>query len=137
MADNRVNLICVPPDRLKQVWPKVSGLIHIAMKRGGLGSFASVQDDVLNGDALLWVGFDGAEVNGACVSQITQTEWRKVCTIIACSGTDMNRWIGLIEQIEGYARGEGCSAMRIIGRLGWQAVLTSYRPHRVVLQKDL
>ena len=131
------DLLCIPPEHLEKVWPKVKPLIVAAMKRGGFGAFAPVEDDVLNGDALLWIAYDGKRIAAACVSQISETEWRKVCTIVACGGTEMDRWLGLLEQIEAYAKAEGCSASRIIGRDGWGAVLPAYRPHRVVLEKEL
>ena len=131
------DLLCIPPNRVKDIWPTVCGLIAAAMKRGDFGSFSSVQDDVFNGDALLWVAHDEKEISAACVSQISQTEWRKVCTIVACGGANMKRWLGLLEQIEAYAKAEGCSASRIIGREGWSVVLPAYQPHRVVLEKEL
>jgi hypothetical protein len=49
----------------------------------------------------------------------------------------LRRWIGLIEKIEEFARAEGCSATRIMGRKGWARVLASYRTKRIVLEKDL
>ncbi len=130
-------LSCVHPDNIKRVWPKVKPLILSAMMRGDFGAFAPVEADVLNGDALLWIAKDEKEIVAACVSQIGETEWRKVCTIIACGGTEMRRWLGLLDQIEAYAKAEGCSASRIVGRDGWSAVLPAYRPHRVVLEKVL
>ena len=130
-------LLCVRPEYLKTIWPKVRPLILTAMKRADFGAFAPVEDDVLNGDALLWIAHDGKEIPAACVSQITETEWRKVCTIVACGGNDMSRWLGLLEQIESYAKAEGCSASRIVGRDGWGAVLPSYRPRRVVFEREI
>jgi hypothetical protein len=55
----------------------------------------------------------------------------------ASRAADMRRWIGLIEKIEEFARAEGCSATRIMGRKGWARVLASYRTKRIVLEKDL
>jgi len=130
-------LICVPPDKVALVWPKVSGLIYDAMKRGDVSSYGSVEDAVLCGDALLWIVRDGLEIPAAAVTELQQTEWRKVCVIVACGGTDMHRWIGLIAKIEEFARAESCSATRIIGREGWARMLTAYRPKRVVLEKEL
>src|SRR5713101_3552084 len=120
-------LICVPPDKVALVWPKVSGLIYHAMKRGDISSYGSVEDAVLCGDALLWIVRDGLEIPAAAVTELQQTEWRNVCVIVACGGTDiaredgrerpgMHRWIGLIAKIEEFARAESCSATRIIGR---------------------
>lgn len=130
-------LLCVSLEHIKTIWPNVRPLILSAMKRGDFGAFAPVEDDVLNGDALLWIAHEDKSISAACISQIGETEWRKVCTIVACGGTNMRQWVGLLEQIEAYAKAEGCSASRIVGREGWGAVLPAYRPHRVVLEKGL
>lgn len=132
-------LICVPPDAVAQIWPKISGLIYVAMKKGNFSAFAPVKDAVLNGNALLWLVWDGVSPNAeaAVVTQLNETEWRRVCTIVACGGMRMKRWIGLIKPIEDFAKSCGCSAVRIIGRDGWSRVLTDYRPKRLVMEKEL
>jgi hypothetical protein len=129
--------VCVDPRRVRAVWPRVSGLIHAAMRRGDLSSYAALEASVLAGDALLWLVRDGLELPAAAVTELQQTEWRKVCVIVACGGADMSRWIDLIARIEAYARAERCAAVRIIGREGWGRLLTAYRPKRVVLEKEL
>jgi hypothetical protein len=164
------------------------------MARGGIGSFAPVEESVLAGHALVWLalsarhpvgathaspflaGFVGARhasplpaptkgdgpmpiIHAAAVTELHQTEhqgvhgtarrdgrerpdalherWRKVCVIVACGGSDMPRWLHLIEKIEDFARAEGCAATRIIGRKGWARVLAQYRTTRIVLEKEL
>ena len=118
---------------------------------------------MLRGDALLWLALscengDGVRIDAAAVTELHRTEWRKVCVVVACGAlsrlrasgclrassrsdasraTDMRRWIGLLEQIEEFARAEGCEATRIIGRKGWARVLMSYQVKRIVLEKDL
>lgn len=133
------DLICVPPDIVPQVWPFVSGLMWVAVKKGGLSSFAPIQDDVLNGRSLLWIawGGDTTKVEAAGISQITETEWRKVCTIVAVAGKQMERWLSLLGQIESYAKQEGCTGMRIMGRRGWEKVLPDYHVKRIVIEKVL
>jgi hypothetical protein len=155
-------LLCVPPDLVGRIWPCVSGLIRAAMQRGDLSSFAAVEARVLSGNALLWLaiahhagveerpsprameeferpGDKGTrpEVSAAAVTELHQTEWRKVCVIVACGGADMSRWLDLIGPIEEFARAEKCSAVRIMGRKGWARVLPAYRSKRVVLEKEL
>ena len=154
------HLVCIPPDKTALVWPLARHLIYAAMKRGDLSSFASVEGSVLRGDALLWLAVgreddDGVRIHAAAATELHQTEWRKVCVVVACgapsepasraagSGVDasrasgMRRWIRLLEGIEDFARAEGCSATRIMGRPGWARVLTSYQAKRIVLEKDL
>ena len=139
--------LCVDPAKVRLVWPRVSGLIHAAMRRGDLSSYGAVEDAVLCGDAQLWIAIaredgrkrpgEGLDIPAAAVTELQETEWRKVCVIVACGGADMERWIGLIARIEEFARAENCSATRIIGREGWARLLTAYRPKRIVLEKEL
>jgi len=129
----------VPPDNAAAIWPHVRALIHAAMKRGDLSSFRPLEASVLAGDALLWLAWDpGAErIAAAAVTELHQSEWRKVCVLVACSGAGVNRWIALLDGIEAYARAAGCAAVRIMGRKGWMRLLGDYRVKRIVLEKDL
>lgn len=130
-------LLCIPPGHLATVWPNVSHFVRSGVERCDFSDFCSIERDVLSSNALLWVAYDGQEIAGALVTQITQTEQRKICTLIAGGGKDRKRWLPLLEQIEQYAKAEGCSASRIVGREGWAAVLPDYRQRCVVLEKDL
>lgn len=146
-----MRLVCVDPARAHEVWPHVRDLIHAAMKRGDLGSFRPVEASVLAGDALLWLAWDEdtgrtpdrgrGQVAAAAVTEIAETERRKVCMLVACGSarpaTGMRDWLPLLKEIEAYARGAGCSAMRIMGRKGWARVLPSYKAKRIILEKDL
>jgi hypothetical protein len=140
------HLVCVPPDKVALAWPSVRSLIFAAMKRGDLSSFGPVEDSVLRGDALLWLALthedgDSVRIDAAAVTELHRTEWRKVCVVVACGapsrGSDRRRWIRLLEGLEDFARAEGCSATRIIGRQGWARVLPSYQAKRIVLEKEL
>jgi hypothetical protein len=43
----------------------------------------------------------------------------------------------LFERIEQYAKDEGCSAIRLYGRKGWERVLDGYKVEHVILEKAL
>ena len=130
-------LVCVPPDCVHLVWPRVAGLIEVAMRRGDLSSFAAVAAAVSAGRAQLWVACKNAEIAAAAVTELHRTEWRKVCCIVACGGRERERWLALLGPIEDFARAEGCDAMRIMGRKGWARVLPDYKVKRVVLEKEI
>jgi hypothetical protein len=140
-----MQLVCVPPDQVARAWLHVRPLILAAMKRGGLSSLQPIEDAVLRGDALLWLAWDADPRSGsgagriaaAAVTELHQTEWRKVCVVVACGGDNMRRWIGLLDGIEAYARAAGCEAVRIMGREGWQRMLPSYRRTGIVLERAL
>jgi len=132
-----MDLVCVDPKEVHKLWPFVSDSLKRAMYRGGLSSFSAMESSVLAGIGLLWVACKDKSIFAAAVTELQQTEWRKVCVIVACSGKDMHLWLPLIEGIEKFARAEGCSAVRIAGRRGWVRVLEDYRVKRVVLEKEL
>jgi hypothetical protein len=133
----KAELICVDPARVSEFWPHVRGLIIEAMRRGDLSAYWPVESAVLQGRALLWLVWNGQTIEAATITEICQSEWRKVCVIVACGGKDMSRWLPLLDGIEQYAKAEGCSATRIMGREGWQRALPDYRRTKIVLEKEL
>jgi hypothetical protein len=131
-----VDVYCVPPCSVSVVWPQVWHFIYGAMRRGGLSAYRPVAENVLDGRALLWIAYDGKKVQAAAVTEVQATEWRKVCIIVACGGENLC-WPDLIQPLEQFARAEGCTAVRIMGRPGWERVLKEYRRKRVVLEKEI
>ena len=73
----------------------------------------------------------------AAATVLINSESGKVCVITACGGSDMTRWLPLIDGVEAYAREEGCKCVRIYGRKGWLRVLDGYRTKHVIMDKDL
>lgn len=132
-----VELICVAPDRVHEFWPHVSDLIHRAIRRTNLSHSQDIDFDVLNGDGLLWIAWNGRAVEAAATTSLIETDAEKVCVLTACGGEQMSRWLGLLGQIEDYARAEGCSRVRIFGRKGWVRMLERYRISNVILEKEL
>ena len=125
------DLVCVNPTDVQKVWPLARDLIRSAIERTKLSEFADVETDVLSGDQLLWLAISD-HVEAAATTHLS----RNVCTLTACSGHQMKRWLPLFERIEKYAKDEGCK-MRIYGRPGWQRVLNGYHVEHVILEKAL
>lgn len=129
--------MCVDPKQIRRVWPHASHFIKKAILRTGLSDFKEVEDSILDGDALLWLVWDGERIEAAASTVLEIANGNKSCVIVACGGDDMGNWLGLIEQIETYAKNEGCQSTRIIGRKGWGRVLDDYRAEHVILEKSL
>ena len=127
--------VCVDPAFVHLVWPKVSHWIKAALERGDMGTFSSVEVDVLNARALLWVVWNEPDLEGAAVTQVENTESSKVCTIVAFGG--LRKSVHLLAKLEDYARQQGCTVSRIVGRYGWQRILPDYRTAKVILEKRL
>jgi hypothetical protein len=130
-------LICINPDLADKAWPYVGGLIQSAMIKTGLGDFAAVQHDVMNGGALLWIACDQTDIKAAAVTQIAVINGERNCTIVACAGHDGDGWLPLISGLEDYARNEECRAIRIFGRYGWARVFPTYKIIGYILEKGL
>jgi hypothetical protein len=132
-----VELLCVAPAQIRQFWPHVAHLLRAAILRTGLSDWQEVEDSILDGDALLWLAWDGAQIKSAASTSLTAANGRLSCTVVACGGDDMSQWLGLLSEIEKYAKAEGCDCTRIIGRKGWLRALKDYRMTNVVLERAL
>ena len=127
-----VDLICVDPARVSEFWPFAKWLIKAAIDRTNLSDFADIERQVLAGEQLLWLAWSD-RIEAAATTHLS----RNICTLTACSGQNRKRWLSLFARIENYAKEEGCAAMRIYGRRGWERVLDGYHVEHVVLEKEL
>lgn len=127
-----VDLICVDPARINEFWPHARGLIKTAIDATDLSEFEDTEREVLSGGQLLWLAWSG-HIEAAATTRLANN----VCTIVACSGHNRDRWLPLFSKIEDYANDEGCRCIRIFGRKGWERVLTGYRIEHVVLERQL
>lgn len=130
-------LVCVDPKEIRRIWPHASRFIKRAILRTGLSDFREVEDSILDGDALLWLVWNGERIEAAVSTILEVANTKKSCVIVACGGDDMANWIDLIDQIETYAKNEGCQSTRIIGRRGWLRVLEGYRADYAILEKAI
>lgn len=132
-----MQLICCDPALNFKVWPRIRDGIHRAIKRGGFSAYAPVERNVLSGNSLVWLATDGQSIKAAAITEIQQTEWDKVLIIVAASGRDMKPWLPLIAGLESYGRESGCNKSRIVGRPGWEKMLTEYKRAAIVLERTL
>jgi hypothetical protein len=127
-----VDLLCVDPKEVDQIWPYAGGMIRAAIERTNLSDFADIEKQVLAGEQLLWLAVSD-HIEAAATTHLS----RNVCTLTACSGHQRERWLPLFKKIEQYAVAEGCETMRIFGRKGWERILDGYRAEYVILEKQL
>lgn len=127
-----VELVCIAPDHIFDFWPHARPIIKAAIDRTELSSFDDLEQQVLEGDQLLWLAWSD-HIEAAATTHLSNN----VCTLTACSGYNRNRWLPLFAEIEKYAKAEGCKKMRLFGRKGWERVLDGYRVEHVILEKQL
>ena len=122
------------PKQVHEFWPHVEPLLRQAIIRTGISAFRDIEYNVLYGDDLLWICWEDRILCAGSTS-LQETDAGKVCVITACGGSDMHRWLPLLEKIESYAKAEGCKRTRIVGRRGWMRVLEGYEMKNVILDK--
>jgi len=132
-----VDLVCVDPQRVHEIWPYVSPLLKAACCRTKLNAFADIEADILAGRSLLWITWNGRTVEAAAATILINSEIGKVCIITVCGGSGIKRWLPLIKQIEAYAKREDCTCIRIYGRKGWLRVLDGYQEKYIIMDKEL
>lgn len=137
MSASDSQILCVDPTRISEAWPLVRSAIEAAFNKVDIGRFDELQNDVLNGDALLWLVHRDSKVLAAIVTQITLSQKSKVCMVSALAGSGRGEWLHLEAKIAAYAKDAGCVAMRMIGRRGWKRVLRDYAEIGVVLERQL
>lgn len=119
------------------MWPHVEPMFRSAIERTAMGTLADIKREVLHGNALLWVAWDGKSILAAWATVLQPEDAGLVCVVLACGGRAMQEWLPHVGKIEDYARAEGCARTRVTGRKGWSEVLDGYREKHVVLEKEL
>jgi hypothetical protein len=86
-----IELVCVDPKRVHEIWPHVADLIRSAVKRTGISHTRDIETEILHGRGLLWIAWDGSAVKAAATTALIATDREKVCVLTACGGADMRR----------------------------------------------
>lgn len=136
-ASAECSLVCVDPEKINAIWPHVEPLLRPVMVRSGEMLLTDLAKALVERRMLLWLAWDGTEIVGACVTELSRTTRGLVCIIVAMGGNDRKRWLHFTKQLEDFARAEKCVAMRLYGRKGWKRVLRDYRETRIILEKEL
>lgn len=139
MVENR--LVPIKPADVAKISGLVSPFILAASRKGPLPLDVSAVLRLCS-ESLhqLWVVKNRTdEIVAAAVTGIcTDPDGRRVCEWISAAGDNPASWIGFSEQIEEWARGQGCAAMRSFSRPAMGRVLPkSYRVKGVIFEKGL
>lgn len=109
-------------------------MIRKAIEKVGLSDFGPIEQGVLRGRSLLWIGWKD-KIEGALVTNIQVVAGERVCVIVAYASGNMKDWLHLLERIERYAADEKCKCVRIFGREGWLRALTGYQKKAIVIER--
>lgn len=138
-ADADIELRGVPADAVAKLWPEVRALVRRACERSD-GRYAT--DDVLRAllsrDMQLWVAVErrhAGTIACVCVTEIVDYPRERRCGLVFCAGRQPELWLGCLTRIESWARMQGCAALELQGRPGWERLLDGWTKTHVVLRK--
>jgi len=73
---------------------------------------------------------------GAIVTQVVQSPRLKTLHVFLAGG-DLEQVLDMVPSLEAFAEFNGCSALTMDGRKGWQRVLKDWTPTSIVMKKEL
>ena len=131
-------LQAIPPQYLGDVLPMILPLLESIVERSkGRYSVPGMLTRFARKEWYLWIVWDGAVRAIVGTELYLDISGMKCCMIRFATGRDAAGWTHLLDQIEDWARSEGCARMDMIARKGWAKHLPEYRMSHVFLEKDL
>jgi hypothetical protein len=129
------SLFLVPQADADEVWILAEPYIKAGCEQG-----EAVPEEllraVLDGDAHLWIAFSD-HCEAAAVTKIMRAPHGLVCLLDAFGAESLERVRHLTPKVGEWAKKQGCVALRIYGRLGWQRVMKDFTPRWVAMDKKL
>jgi hypothetical protein len=133
-VSDRTMLVLIPKAAVGQVWPLASPYLDKAVKAGSLQRLEEWLGDCIGGGKQLWVVWADEKCHGAGVTSLTETPDGKTCVIDGFAGKE---WAASLPVLEEWATAQGCSRVRVYGRIGWMKQLKDYAVTGVILDRKL
>ena len=141
-SEVKPKLVAVAPDKLADLiaaQPVVlKAFEDVSARNGGRFSVEAILDKIARKHWVLWLVWDGRVIRSVLATELAhEISGMKVCNIPFCTGSNAQNWVGLLHEIEAWARSEGCVKIGANMRKGWQKLIKDYRMTHVYLEKDL
>ena len=132
----------IPRDQVLDYWDRVKRWLDQAYGKNDIPLPETTLSDLMSGHKQLWVAYARPpehQILCAVLTRLSKMRSGLYCEIVAAAGQGAERWVGLISQIEDWARLEGCTKVTITGRPGWMRLLADrqYRQRQVMLELEL
>jgi hypothetical protein len=125
-----LSVVAKPPH---EHWERCKAWIEAGLM-GGLIKIADVEAQLADGSAILWPGRQCAIVS----EFVTYPSGERAAQVMSAGG-DMDEILSLIPGMEAFGRLNGCAAVTVQGRRGWEKVLkaSGYEFLAITLKKAL
>ncbi len=107
----------------KGVWDIVEPYISDALRKGGDNKYSTldIRNFIKSRDMQLWITFDNSRELYACaVTQIISYPNEKRLLLVVVAGKDIQYWFDQHKLIDEWAKKQGCRAVEVYGRKGWE-----------------
>lgn len=128
-----------PADHIDAMWKLVAPFIQKALNQGSSHTLEDIYLGLYMDEMQLWTWADQndeTEIEAAMVTTIQEKDGVKWCLFLTMGGDSLKQWIHHIEDLEDWARQNGCDEMRIYGRIGWSKI-TGYDVKYTKMVKQL
>jgi hypothetical protein len=116
------------------VWPYLVGFIDAAVKAtASVQSVERIREKIDARDMQLWAIRRGSRTVGAVVTEIYDTAAGKTCGVPYLGGTGMVDWLHLLDQIEAWAKANGCVRAESVCRVGWERALKRFGWEKITI----
>lgn len=124
LSDNDYKIYGILSQYIDVVWRNAKPFIQNALKYGdNKYTLDSVKKALISRDMQLWLIYLNANIKGIVVTEIIQYPNKKYLTIVLLSGVEFDAWAYHWSTIKEWAIGEGCEAVQVFGRPGWERKL--------------
>jgi hypothetical protein len=114
----------VLPEHYDAVWPLIKEYMNGAAKYTyGRFTVDDIRKGLENTAQHLWIAYEGNEVYGAVISEITLYPQVTVLVTQFTGGIELKRWKApMLKLLQKFGRENGCSVIESYGRTGWAKI---------------
>ena len=120
------------------VWPLAERHLLKSYRSNDQNIPINLRLDLRRGIRQLWLVTRGdVTIIAAGVTAIHELRSGNVLKIEQFGGSSMGEWLHLLEEVEAYARSQGCKKVMWEGRRGWTRLLADYEVSAWTMEKRL
>lgn len=135
-----VKLLAIPPSEVGRVWRIAQEQLALAVSWSRKVDLAEMRERLASGFGQLWMVWAPQQERVLCTFVVELIEYPsgwKTARVVLLGGGSLESWRHLLGDVEAWARAEGCHAVEIVGRKGWQRVFPDYEHCETVIAKEL
>ena len=121
-------IFAVKSYEIDKVWGKIKPLIYETLRYAdGKYTVEKIKGCLNRKEMQLWLaGLNEKDIDAYAITQVVNYPSKCVLLILFAAGKASDNWLHFIEDLKKYAQLQGCSAIEIYGRKGWEKKLKPF-----------